>query len=191
MITIAQKVKEFLHNNPQPRKSVVRFIIVDCNKKMSAKEFDKVYANQYRGHYGVNFLQWERLGNIKRNKGIYSLSDGFYEQNRGLYSCYSIDREKKANKAKSKECNNCKKLQREIIELKEQLKQTESQRQHSNLEVRRLTIQYIKLERKNNALELDSKIMSPQFLAMKSEDSELIALAKRTNQLLEQIRDNK
>jgi len=88
MNTISEQVKNFLHNNPQPRKEVVRFILkANCKKGTFTDDwFNENYGKQYRGYYSINFQEWERKGNITRTKGIYALSDGFYESGRGLYT---------------------------------------------------------------------------------------------------------
>ena len=79
-------IAKFLQKNKCSRKDLIRFIICDLNKKHTYKEFNKIYSKRYRGHYGTNIVQWERLGNITRKNGVYTLTKQCVNNDFKLYS---------------------------------------------------------------------------------------------------------
>ena len=147
---ISECIIDQLHNNPMSRKELVKFIIVDLKEQRTAEEFDKEYGKKFRGHYGTNFLEWERKGNIVRKDGIYSLAKGFYTSGRGLYTeCYKKSL-KKAHRHINHLYNTLQDRNRQISVLKEELRIANSKLYYANEELSNSKLE--DLLRRNNYL---------------------------------------
>lgn len=79
------RIAEFIRDHNPKRKDIIRFIVVDLNKKKSAKEFDK-NPSQERGYYSVNLQTWVYNKKVHRDPktGRYSLTD-IYHRDGKLY----------------------------------------------------------------------------------------------------------
>jgi hypothetical protein len=61
----AEKIVEFIRANKPRRKELVRFIVVDLNKKLTSKEWDALPSyDSTRSYYATNISKWKRQGNI-------------------------------------------------------------------------------------------------------------------------------
>ena len=78
-------IADFIRDHNPKRKEMIRFIVVEVNKKKTAKEFDK-NPRQERGYYSKNFQTWVYNKKVYRNSktGRYSLTD-IYNRDGMLY----------------------------------------------------------------------------------------------------------
>jgi hypothetical protein len=79
----AKQIAEFIRTNNPRRKDIVKFIVVNVNKKVSEKNYD---PKNFLGYYSTNFAQWKRNKKVSVDaKHRYSLTDQ-YEKYGRLYS---------------------------------------------------------------------------------------------------------
>jgi len=65
-MTKAEKIVDFIKKNNPRRKELVKFIVVNLNKKVTAKEWDELPSgHSYQAYYATNITKWKRQGNVE------------------------------------------------------------------------------------------------------------------------------
>lgn len=65
-MTKAEKIVKFIKKNNPRRKELVKFIVVNLNKKLTAKQWDALPStDSTHAYYATNISKWKRQGNVK------------------------------------------------------------------------------------------------------------------------------
>lgn len=97
-MTKADKIARFIKKTNPRRKELVKFIVVNLNKKMTSKEFDNLPSqDSIHAYYATNITKWKYRGNVSVDAKTkrYSLTKNY---NGSLYSLSSKVRVERAEK---------------------------------------------------------------------------------------------